>query len=105
MATVLDEAAAIETRDLALLDLQASLHRARKEHSKATERTLAAISLLEADAKDDDAKGKAERFCAIGEDWLAQGDKEKAFDYAQEALRLVSGLERARKLYEASRSK
>ena len=55
--------------------------------------------------KDDDAKGKAERFCAIGEDWLAQGDKEKAFDYAQEALRLVSGLERARKLYEACRGK
>jgi tetratricopeptide (TPR) repeat protein len=105
LGILLDEAAALEPRDLALLDLQASLHRARKEYAKATERSLAAVALLEADGKDDDGAAKADRFCAIGEDWLAQGDKPKGLEYAQEALRLVSGLERARKLYEACRDK
>lgn len=105
MAVVLEEAAAIETRDLALLDLQASLHRGRKEHAAAVERTLAAVAILETDGSDEEGKGKAERFCAVGEGWLAQGEKAKALEYAQEALRLVSGLERARKLYEACRPK
>jgi tetratricopeptide (TPR) repeat protein len=104
MAAVLEEASWLETRDVALLDLQAALHRARKEHAVATDRSLAAIAILEADGKEDDP-GKADRFCAIGEDWLARGDREKALEYAQEALRLVSGLERARKLYDAARKR
>ncbi len=104
LAAVLEEASWLETRDLGLLDLQAALHRARKEHALATDRTLAAIAILEADGKEDDP-GKAERFCSIGEDWLERGDREKALEYAHEALRLVSGLERARKLYDAARKK
>lgn len=105
MARLLDEAAAIETRDLDLLDLQAAVHRARKEFEPATERTMAALALLDAEGKDEDGAQRAERFCAVGEDWLARGDRAKAQEYAQEALRLSSGLERARKLYEASRGK
>jgi tetratricopeptide (TPR) repeat protein len=105
LASILEEASALETRDLVLLDLQAALHRARKEHAKATERTLAAVAIVESEGKDEDGRERAVRFCAIGEDWLAQGDTARALDYAQEALRLVSGLERARKLYEACRGK
>jgi tetratricopeptide (TPR) repeat protein len=105
LASILEEASALETRDLELLDLQAALHRARKEHAKATERTLAAVAIVESEGKDEDGRERAVRFCAIGEDWLAQGERAKALDYAQEALRLVSGLERARKLYEACRGK
>jgi predicted Zn-dependent protease len=105
LASILEEASALETRDLGLLDLQAALHRARKEYAKATERTLAAVALVESEGKDEDGRERAVRFCAIGEDWLAQGENGKALSYAQEALRLVSGLERARKLYEACRGK
>jgi tetratricopeptide (TPR) repeat protein len=104
MARVLAEAQALETRDVALHDLEAALRRGRKDRAGATERTLAAIAILEADGKDD-PEGKAARFCAIGEDWLERGDREKAGEYAQEALRLVSGFERARKLYDEARKK
>ncbi|HXX93801.1 MAG TPA: tetratricopeptide repeat protein, partial [Planctomycetota bacterium] len=101
LGRVLEEASAVETRNLDLLDLQAALHRARREYPQATERTLAAVALVEAEGKDEEGRERAERFCAIGEDWLARGDRARALDYAGEALRLVSGLERARKLYEA----
>ncbi len=105
MAAILEEAGAIETRDVALHDLAASAHRGRKEFAKATERTWVAIALIEAgETKDPDAD-RAERLCAIGEDFLALGQKEKAAALAQEALRLVSGHERARRLFDAARER
>jgi tetratricopeptide (TPR) repeat protein len=107
LATLLEEASWIETRDLTLLDLQAAVHRARREFADATEKTLAALAVLETDPKPDEEgaadRAFAERYCAIGEDWLARGDKAKAREYAQDALRRVSGMERARALYEAGR--
>jgi predicted Zn-dependent protease len=102
---LLRQAGELETRDLAVLDLAALLHRARKEYGPAREATLQALALLDADSREAEPREKAERLCAIGEDWLAQGQKERAKEYAEEALRWVSGLERARKLYEASRAK
>jgi predicted Zn-dependent protease len=102
---LLRQAGELETRDLAFLDLWALLYRARKQYAPATEATLQALALLDADSREAEPREKAERLCAIGEDWLAQGQKARAEEYAQEALRLVSGLERARKLYEASRLK
>jgi Tfp pilus assembly protein PilF len=105
MSLALAEASAIETRDLDLLDLEAAYHRARKEYDQSIERTMGAIALLEVDGKDEDGIKRAERWCAAGEDWLARGDRVKAAELAQEALRFSSGFERARKLYEASHGK
>ncbi len=103
MGTILDQAEEIEVRDLALQDLQASAHRLRKDFVRATDRTLVALALLEGAGLPDEARQKADRFCAIGEDWLARGRKDKACEYAEEALRFVSGLERARTLFDTAK--
>ena len=80
-AARLREATQIEVRDLDLLDLQAEAHRGQKEYDTATERTLAAIELIKEMAPRDEAALKADRFCAVGEDWLARSNRDKARDY------------------------
>ena len=103
MHAILSEATHLEVRNLDLLELQATAHRRRREFGEATERTLATVALLEMQNPEDLRVQKAELFCAVGEDWLARGRKDKAREYAREALRLLSGMDRARKLFDASR--
>lgn len=102
MAKTLQEAARIRVMDLELLDLQAAAERARRRYAEATERTEAALALLEEEVKGDVTPQKADRLCDIGEDWLARGRKDRAREFATSALRLVSGHPRARKLLEAA---
>jgi tetratricopeptide (TPR) repeat protein len=105
MRAVLAEAAAVEVRDVALYDLGAACYRGLKEYGGAVEMTLRAVALVEERGEGTESTEQAERFCAVGEDHLAQGDKARALEYAREALRRVSGLERARRLFEACQGK
>jgi tetratricopeptide (TPR) repeat protein len=96
----LREIAWVQPEDKALYDALAKALAARKEYAAAVERRMIVVALIEAGQTSDEEKDKGEEYREIAALYLAQGLNEKARDFAKEALKLLPGDERARKLYD-----
>ncbi len=94
------EAVWIETRDRALHRLIAQTATELGEFDRALRQYGIVLALIDAGETGDEAQDRADTFCDLGDVHLKLGEREKARGYAQDALRLLPGHERARKLYE-----
>jgi Flp pilus assembly protein TadD len=101
----LREAAAVQPEDKTIYTAAAAALARKKEHARSIEMRLTAIALIETGQTQDEAADKAAEFCEIAEQYLALTDKDKAREYAKEALKSVPGLERAQRLYERATEK
>lgn len=100
---LLDEAVWIETRDRALHRLLGKAAAELKDFPRAIRHYTIVLALIDAGDTSDEALDRAETFCDLGEVHLATGDRERARGYAQDALRILPGHERARKLFDRTR--
>ncbi len=96
------EIAAVQPKDKSVYDGLAAILASKKEHEAAIETRLIAVALVEAGVTQDEGRDKADEYCEIAALYLAMGKKDKAREYAKEALRASPGHERAQKLYEES---
>ncbi len=92
------ETAAVMPEDKSLHQGAAIALARKKEYARAIEMRLVVVALIE--YGQDEPVEKATEFCEIAELHLAQSNREKAREYAKEAMRTVPGFERAQKLYE-----
>jgi len=94
------EMARVQPEDKSLYSSLGAALASKKEIEKAIETRMIAVALIEAGVGEETDAEKATEFCELATLHLAAGRKDKAREFAKEALRAVPGHERAQKLYE-----
>ncbi|MBI2932184.1 MAG: tetratricopeptide repeat protein [Planctomycetes bacterium] len=92
--------AMVQPEDRTLFDALARAWALKKEYERAVEMRLIVVALIEAQRSEDETREKVEEYCEIASLFLTMGRKDRAREFALEALRSAPDSQRAERLFE-----